>query len=278
VKSAILIVGGYGVVGKRVGADLAPDYPGLVLLGGRTLTRAEQVAKTTGHGVRGRAIDIAVPSSIAPALEGGSVGISCIDQPGRPLLWAALERGLSYTDITPHLTELGRGAAYEKIDVAARASGARVVLGTGIVPGISNVMVRALANTLGGANAIETPLLLSASDEKGPASLDYLLQELSMSFVGLLDDLTSPLKERYAVSNDNVVRLIQPGAFEDRLTEILRGGARALLAQAVEAEVAEFLTAHADAPSSVAVSGDFPVKKRRNAVDELDDMIAGLLA
>jgi transposase-like protein len=64
--------------------------------------------------------------------------------------------------------------------------------------------------------------------------------------VGLLDDLTSPPKERYAVSNDNVVRLIQPGAFEDRLTEILRGGARALLAQAVEAEVAEFLASHAD--------------------------------
>jgi transposase-like protein len=64
--------------------------------------------------------------------------------------------------------------------------------------------------------------------------------------VGLLDDLTSPPKERYAVSNDNVVRLIQPGAFEDRLTEILRGGARALLTQAVEAEVAEFLASHAD--------------------------------
>jgi transposase-like protein len=64
--------------------------------------------------------------------------------------------------------------------------------------------------------------------------------------VGLLDDLTSPPKERYAVSNDNVVRLIQPGALEDRLTEILRGGARVLLAQAVEAEVAEFLASHAD--------------------------------
>ena len=48
------------------------------------------------------------------------------------------------------------------------------------------------------------------------------------------------------MSNDNVVRLIQPGAFEDRLTEILRGGARALLTQAVEAEVAEFLASHAD--------------------------------
>jgi putative transposase len=63
--------------------------------------------------------------------------------------------------------------------------------------------------------------------------------------VGLLKDLTSPPKERYAVSNDNVVRLIQPGTFQDQLTEVLRRGARDLLAQAVEAEVAEFLTSHA---------------------------------
>jgi hypothetical protein len=48
------------------------------------------------------------------------------------------------------------------------------------------------------------------------------------------------------VSNSNVITLAQPGAFNDSLTEILRTGARALLAQAVEAEVAEFLAKHAD--------------------------------
>ena len=46
--------------------------------------------------------------------------------------------------------------------------------------------------------------------------------------------------------NDNVVPLIQPGAIDDQLTEVLRNGARALLAQAVEAEVAGFLAKHAD--------------------------------
>jgi putative transposase len=48
------------------------------------------------------------------------------------------------------------------------------------------------------------------------------------------------------VSKDNVFELIQPGAFDDQLTEILRQGARSLLAQAVEAEVADFLGKHAD--------------------------------
>lgn len=46
--------------------------------------------------------------------------------------------------------------------------------------------------------------------------------------------------------NDTVVKLIQPGTFEDQLTDVLRTGARALLAQAVEAEVAEFLGKHAE--------------------------------
>ena len=46
--------------------------------------------------------------------------------------------------------------------------------------------------------------------------------------------------------NDTVIKLIQPGAFNDHLTDVLRNGARALLAQAVEAEVADFLGTHAD--------------------------------
>jgi hypothetical protein len=48
------------------------------------------------------------------------------------------------------------------------------------------------------------------------------------------------------VFNDNVTKLIQPGEFDDQLTEILRNGAHALHAQAVEAEVADFLGKHAD--------------------------------
>jgi hypothetical protein len=48
------------------------------------------------------------------------------------------------------------------------------------------------------------------------------------------------------VSKDNIIKLIQPGNVDDQLTEILRNGARALLAQAVEAEVADFLGKHAD--------------------------------
>jgi putative transposase len=54
------------------------------------------------------------------------------------------------------------------------------------------------------------------------------------------------------VFNDNVVKLIQPGILTDRLTEVLREGARALLTQAVEAEASEFLAANADLKTEAA--------------------------
>ncbi len=65
-------------------------------------------------------------------------------------------------------------------------------------------------------------------------------------------------KEGYAMREDTVVQLRQPGTFsEDPLTEILRLGARRLLAQAVEMEV---LTTSASPTSTKAFSA------RRGAV------------
>ena len=56
------------------------------------------------------------------------------------------------------------------------------------------------------------------------------------------------------MSNANVVKLLQPGSFADPLTEVLRNGARALLAQAIEAEVAEFLAKHVDLKTATGLS------------------------
>src|SRR4051812_19922172 len=51
-----------------------------------------------------------------------------------------------------------------------------------------------------------------------------------------------------------MVKLLQPGSFTDPLTEVLRNGARALLAQAIAAEVAEFLAKHADLKTASGLS------------------------
>jgi hypothetical protein len=49
------------------------------------------------------------------------------------------------------------------------------------------------------------------------------------------------IEGRYAMTDTNVFQLSQPRSFADPLTEVLRSGARTLLAQTVEAEVTKFL-------------------------------------
>ncbi len=66
--------------------------------------------------------------------------------------------------------------------------------------------------------------------------------------------------------HDNVTKLAQPGEFDDPLTEVLRNGARALLAQAVEAEVADFLAKHSaskteDGRARIVRHGHLPVRE-----------------
>lgn len=174
---------------------------------GRHFEQAKATAAAIGHGVRGCEIDVTVEASVAAALEDVATVVSCIDQPRRGLLHAAIARGLRYTDITPHLVALGRGAAYEEIAAAARASGARIVLGTGIVPGISNMIVRAVADTLGGADVIETSLLLSAGDVSGPASFDYFVKELTMAFAVHVDGIDRPA---HAFSEPRMIEFPSP--------------------------------------------------------------------
>ena len=48
------------------------------------------------------------------------------------------------------------------------------------------------------------------------------------------------------MTETNIFQLSQPGRFADPLTEVLRNGAQALLAQAVEAEIAAFLSMYAE--------------------------------
>jgi len=179
-SGGILIVGGYGVVGRRIAADLAPDYPGAVIVAGRNLEQAQSLAISFATGMRARYVDVRQPESIEAALDGVETIVSCIDQAEPYLLEAAIQHGLAYTDLTPHLITRRPTDAMRE---AAVRSGARVVLGAGLAPGISSVLARAAADRLDGpVKRIETSVLLSIGDEYGSASRAYILDEISRPY------------------------------------------------------------------------------------------------
>jgi saccharopine dehydrogenase-like NADP-dependent oxidoreductase len=179
----ILIVGGYGTVGQRIAADLAPDTPGRIVVAGRSGERATAFAATLGYGARGRPIDVADSVSIEAALDGVSLVVSCIDQREPHLLRAAIAHGLAYTDITPHLMQR---RPTEAMQIDAAHTGARILLGAGLAPGISSMFARLGANQVGDVDRIESSVLLSIGDVFGPASRSYILDEIILPYTVLV--------------------------------------------------------------------------------------------
>jgi saccharopine dehydrogenase (NAD+, L-lysine forming) len=175
----ILITGGYGTVGRRVAADLALDYPDRVVVAGRSAEKAARLAAELGHGARGRRVDVGNPDSVEAALDGVGVVMSCIDQPEPHLLRAAIGRGLAYTDIAPHLMTR---RPTEAMKAEAKRSGARIVLGTGLAPGISSLLARLGADRVGAVESVEVGVLLYVGDTYGPASRAYLLEEIAAPY------------------------------------------------------------------------------------------------
>ena len=190
-RKDILIVGGYGTVGRRIAADLAPDYPGRVVVAGRNLEKATRLGTDLGHRVRARRADVDDPASIAAALDGVHVVVSCIDQREPYLLQAAIDRGLAYTDITPHLMQRRPTSAMR---AEAIRTGAHIVLGAGLAPGISNMLARLGADRIGPVESVMSNVLLSVGDVYGPASRSYIMEELAQRYAVLVNGRELPAR------------------------------------------------------------------------------------
>ena len=175
----VLVVGGYGVVGRRIAAQLVSHFPDRVLIAGRDERRAQALCRELGHGARARRIDVEDAASIGPALDGVGTVMSCVAQRELHLLHTSIARGVAYTDIAPRLAFWHSA---EEMAAEARRTGARIVLGAGLSPGISNMMARQLAKAVGRVDRIETAILLSLGDEYGPDSLQHVFEAMAGPF------------------------------------------------------------------------------------------------
>jgi saccharopine dehydrogenase-like NADP-dependent oxidoreductase len=175
----ILIVGGYGVVGRRIAELLVPLFPERVVIAGRDVARAQELCNSLGHGARARYLDVNDHGQIRDAVPGVGTIMACVAQAEPRLLHTAVAGGLAYTDVAPRLA-FWKGT--DELHALAQETGARVLLGAGLSPGISNVMARKLADVAGDVDSVETSILLSLGDEYGADSLEHMLQSLRQPF------------------------------------------------------------------------------------------------
>jgi saccharopine dehydrogenase (NAD+, L-lysine forming) len=185
----IVIVGGYGHVGREIARVLAPAFPGRVVVAGRDAERGEVLAVTLGSGVRALRADASVDIDVI--LAGARLVIMCLDLGDATFVARCLAAGVDYIDITADDRTL---AAIEALDPVACAGGATAVISVGLAPGLTNLLVAHAAEKLAAPTRADIFVLLGLGDKHGDAAIAWTLDNLDAAFTLLEDGRTRAVR------------------------------------------------------------------------------------
>ncbi|MGN9839705.1 saccharopine dehydrogenase NADP-binding domain-containing protein [Nonomuraea sp. H19] len=167
--NTILILGGYGAVGREAAAALTGRPGTNVIVAGRNPDKAPPVPGTTAMRV-----DAADPADLSRALDGAGTVLMCAEIDNVRVARACVERGIHYVDVTAshHLL-----AGLQRLDGPARERGATLALSVGLIPGVTNLLARVCAERSGSPDLL-IGALLGSGEAHGPAALAWTLDGL----------------------------------------------------------------------------------------------------
>ncbi|ASR39509.1 hypothetical protein BAY61_20585 [Prauserella marina] len=157
----VVILGGYGAVGREVVAGLLGHVPDVVVAG-RDLAKAGTVAGATPLRLDLRDDDLSL-------LDADAV-VMCADQENVRGARACLARGVHYVDVSAdHKVLTGIGELHN----LAVEHEATAVLSVGLVPGVTNLLARSL-----NGDDTDIGVLLGLGEHHGPSAVRWTLDAL----------------------------------------------------------------------------------------------------
>lgn len=172
----ILVVGGYGEVGRAVCGALAKDSPRRVIAAGRSLKKAEDYALAMQNRIIGRVLDLRKPpGELASAITDVHSVIMCVDQSDTSFVEMCLSAGINYIDVTASCGFLLKLKRLQSLAVASRAT---AVLGVGLAPGLTTLLAAGCATMIERPRLIDISLLLGARDTHGEAAIRWTIENL----------------------------------------------------------------------------------------------------
>ncbi|MDP9299741.1 MAG: NAD(P)H-binding protein [Actinomycetota bacterium] len=174
----VLIVGGYGVFGRLLAAELLPTTGAHLVIAGRDPTKAEAARRDLGPRSSGRVeamrVDLARPGELRKAAE-GCLAVVCAAGPFQALppglVDEALEAGAHWVDIADPTGWVLGILGDPELDERARTAGVAVGTGLSTLPALSGVLARSLIEQLPRAGEAKVVLSIGNRNPKGPAAI-----------------------------------------------------------------------------------------------------------
>lgn len=178
----IIILGGYGAVGKLLAARLAKQYPGAIVIAGRDGKKAKVLSDSI-PGTAYIAIDAYDPKTYIPIFAPENhvhVVISCVELPKNSILAKeVLAHGIHFTELTATYEAHKKLLALQKTAIQHKST---AIVGVGLMPGLSNIMAYDVAQQLDTIDRIEINLMLGLGDGHGLDAVKWTLRNLASSY------------------------------------------------------------------------------------------------
>ena len=212
-----IVVLGAGLMGRAVVYDLATAREVKnIVVADFDRSRAHDVAQKFGHGIaRAAFADVRDTKQLAKLLQGGNIVINCTQYNWNlDVMRAALAARVHYMDLGGlyHMTR-----KQFALDRDFRRIGKLAIPGMGGAPGITNVMARALADSLDRIDSIKV-YNAGADEQRYDSPVAY-----SFSIATILDELTMPpihfVNGRYV--EKEMLSEPEPGTFPEPIGKIV---------------------------------------------------------
>lgn len=182
--SNFIVLGGYGIIGRAVVADLFKFSDGEIVVAGRNKEKAEACAQSfKSNRVKAQQVDIGNKNELAAMLKKGYVCVNCVQYYYNvEIMKACIKARTNYVDLGGlfHYTK-----KQLKLDSQFRKIGKIAILGIGAAPGISNILAYYGASALSKVRKVE--IVFSNKDETKyeqkfvlPYSFETLVDEYTM--------------------------------------------------------------------------------------------------
>lgn len=165
----IVVVGGYGAVGSMISEKLSLIYPDQVVIAGRNLRKAQDLAARLENKAIPFQFDVrrVVDSDFWNDVK---VVIMCLDQTDTRFIEFCIDKGIHYIDISANYSILQQ---IEKLHSKAQDKGSNVLLSVGLAPGLTNLLAQHGMNQLENTNTIDLFVLLGLGEKHGDHAFEW---------------------------------------------------------------------------------------------------------
>lgn len=175
----ILIVGGYGQVGRYVTSELIKTFSNKVVVAGRSLEKANSFLQEHGGSFEILKLDIYDFDRRAEALKNIKVVVMCLSPKNNDFAEHCIKNGVHYIDISPSndIAQNLKTFSHGNENISSTC-----VLGVGLAPGLSNLLVKELSQSVDVLQNVNISLLLGLGEEHGKDGVKWLLDNINENF------------------------------------------------------------------------------------------------